>query len=134
MDFCLDINKAGLQVQFRDRRFRERDQARLDGMGMRLPVLVQVALGLEGEATRDTRVGPFTRMGPDVFLQYTGFGTRPAAVRANVLAGFFGFVLFLVSVFRLIETFLGVLAISGIQTRDFFSGIPTAVARDGKRK
>lgn len=51
-----------------------------------------------------------------MFFQYAWFGTRPAAVRANVFAGLFGFVLFLVSIFCLFDTFLGVLAISRVQT------------------
>lgn len=83
-------------------------------MGMRLSVLVQIALRLKRKTARDTRVRPFPGVGPDVFFQYTWFGTGPAAIRTNVFAGFFGFVLFLVSIFCLVETLLGVLAISRV--------------------
>lgn len=79
-------------------------------------MLVQIALCLERETTRYTWIWPLPSMGPDVFFQYAWFGTRPAAVRANVFAGLFGFVLFLVSIFCLFDTFLGVLAISRVQT------------------
>ena len=79
-------------------------------------MLVQIALRLKRETTRYTWIWPLTGMGPDVFFQYAGFGTCPAAVRANVLAGLFGFVLFFVSIFGLFDTFLGVLAISRVQT------------------
>lgn len=85
-------------------------------MGMRLPVLVQIALRLERETTRYAWIRPLAGMGPDVFLQNAWFRARPAAVRADVFAWLFGFVLFFVSIFGLFDTFLGVLAVSRVET------------------
>lgn len=63
-------------------------QACFDAVGVGLAVLVQVALGLEGEPTGVTGIGPLPRVGADVFLKDAGLGTWSATVRAHVLARF----------------------------------------------
>lgn len=52
---------------------------------MGLAVFVQIALGLEGEATGGTRIGSFPCVGADVFLKDAWLGTWTATVSAHVL-------------------------------------------------
>lgn len=74
---------------------------------MGLPVFVQIALGLEGEAAWNARVGPLARVGPDVFLEHAGLGAGPAAVLADVLARLLGLLLLLVHLLSLLQGHLG---------------------------
>lgn len=53
---------------------------------MRLPVFIQIALGLKREATWQTRIGPFTCVGTNMFLKDTGLCTRTSAVRTDIFA------------------------------------------------
>jgi hypothetical protein len=55
---------------------------------MGLPVLVEVALGLERKSAGSTRVGPLSGVGADVFLQDAGLGTGTATVRAHIFPRF----------------------------------------------
>ena len=54
-------------------------------MGLGAFVLVEVALGLEGDATGSARVRPFPGVAAQVLLQHTGFQTVPATMRAQML-------------------------------------------------
>ena len=70
-------------------------------------MLVEVTLGLEGEATGAAGVGPLACVRADVFLEHAGLGTGPAAVLAYVLAGLLWFPLLLVRLFCGLQGDLG---------------------------
>ena len=59
----------------------------LERVGPRPAVLVQVALGLEGEPAGATRVGPLVGVSPDMLLEDRGLGAGQFAVRAEVPGG-----------------------------------------------